>query len=484
MPKIKIKGNSFLKRLLITSMLVGHALWLIAIRSQLNSDVIFPAWLLDNSKSLVSEVLTMYPPWMFYVVNFVNNFTNSFLISTTAVQIFLVLTVDSLLFYYLKQRFGFKLALGGLIFYIPWQVFFRGNYLWHDFATIPFILISFFYFEKFVLKQKDHLLFFASSALALGYFFKLTVVYIYLLYLFWVIFIVFKKPGILVKFKNLVLLAAPPFVAILLNFLAAFAKSTFEFSFHWNIIMQMFVYPRLDVLPRSVPLTYFPIFAILLTVFFTGAYIIWQYSKEQNQTKWFLFSFTIVSLLNIFPRWSDFHVQPFLVPLTIICVSALSFYGNVKPKRYFIVIASIVSLLSILVFTNRVITEMGASDAGPGIISKFAPEKERRLIEGRSVFIYDYELYDNKLAFDDGTRPDVLEQTINVITNPEYFHHSKSWQIALNFVKERNPDVILIPYPIQNKMIRGENLIGFEEFVLDYYKTIGDVSEYSVYAKR
>lgn len=460
--------------------MVGHTFWLLVIKSQMNPDIIFPSWLLSNSKNLISEVITMYPPLLFYIVNFVNNFTHSLFISTTIIQLVLVIVIDSLLYYYLNKKFGFKLAVCGLFFYIPWQVFFRGNYLWHDFATIPFVILSFFNFEKFVSRPTRKHLLLSAIVLACGYLFKLTVAYVYILYFIWVILITPKKAGAL--FKNLLILFSPLAIAILVNFLIVLSKSTLAFAFYWNIIMQIFIYPRLPALTRYLSPNYYPIIALLLIIYIVSCYVVWKYSRESNRNKWFLFSFTLVSLLNIFPRWSDFHVQPFLPPLTIVCIYSISIYHNIKHKIYFVVLSLFITTLSLPILGNRIITEAkSAGTPGPDYISKFAPSGQMGLILNKNVFISDYELYDDKLPLESNKKLSLVEQIILGLKNPDYFHHTTSWQKALEYVRSAHPDTVIIPYKIQDKIISGKNRTDFEKYILENYHTVGKIADYFVY---
>lgn len=484
MLKIDFITNKFSNSLIFLGLATIHIVWLLLIKSQMNQDIVFPSWLLANSRNLVSEVLAMYPPLMFYIVVLVNNFAHNLLVSITLIQILLVMTVDALLFYYLKSKFGIKLAIFGLFFYIPWQVFFRGNYLWHDFATIPFVVLSFFSFEKFVSKLDPKYILVASSALALGYLFKLTVIYIYALYFIWIILLGLKKIKIVPLFKNLLFLLVPFMVAVFVNFLLILSRSTFSFTLYWNIIMQVFIYPRLPALSRPITPNYYPVLGLLMTIFVISCYIIQKYSREQDRLKWFLFSFALVSLANIFPRWSDFHVQLFLVPLTIVCASAISLRQRLKnpPKVYFTSALFIICFFSLAIFANRIAIEVkSAKKVDPDYIGKFAPASKVRLISNKRVFIYDYALYDDKLPFDPGKKLNLNEQIILALKNPDKFHHSISWQKSLDYIVTAHPDIILIPYQIKNKINNGKDLTGFEKLLINNYHLVDTVADYFVY---
>lgn len=478
----RISGNNIQQYLAIASLITIHISWLLVIKSQMNSDVIFPSWLLFNTKNLVSEVITMYPPLLFYTVNFVNVFFNSYFISTTIIQIALVIIIDLLLFYYLTKKFRFKFAIIGLIFYIPWQVFFRGNYLWHDFATIPFIFLSFFFFEKFISKPIYKNLLLASTILAFGYLFKITIIYIFGLYFFWTLYVTQKKAWPL--FRNFVILFFPLAFAVFANFLIVLSKSTLAFTFYWNIIMQIFIYPRLPALSRPVSSNYYPVIALLLAVCLLSSFVISKFSGEQNRKKWLLFSFVFVSLFSLFPRWSDFRVQLFLLPLTIACVYAIFLSNKIhgSNKYYFGILSCALIFFSLVFMGNRIIAEWKSTgDSGPNYTAKFAPNNKVSMIENKNVFIYDYALYDDKLPFNSLGKMGLVQQLKLGLTNPDYFHHSTSWQKALEYVNSSSPTVVLIPYQIKNKIDSGTDLTGFENFLLDNYHQEGSVVDYFVY---
>lgn len=464
--------SNFVKSLVLLVIVSIHIFLLLKSSIYITPELIFPVWLISNAKIFVSETQSMYAPLLFYIVSFLYKITQDFLVSINLIQLTLVVIIDFLLFYYLLKKFNFKLAIAGLFFYMPWQVFFRGNYLWFDLATIPFIIISFIFFEKFVTNFKLQNLILASVFLSLGYFFKSTVFWIYGLYFVWIVVIAIKrKSKFKVFFKYLLRLLSPLVVALFLNFLIVLSKGTLDFSFYWNIIMQIFIYPRMPTLARPISPNYYPVMALIFVILLVSFAVIKKYSKKPKHQVWFLFTFALISLANIFPRWSDFHVQPFLPFLTLVLIYAVSLNRNLKyPLKLYYRSTIVVALLSsLLIFGNRIITEINNSKlVRPDYVKEFAPKNLNGLIKDRNIFFYDQPLY-NREPITSEKKLDVLQKIILGFKNPDTFYRITSWQKATDYVKDRDPDLIIIPYQIENRILAKNDLSALERLISENY---------------
>ncbi len=409
---------------------------------------------------------------LIYLISFLNSITRNLFTSITFIQLLLVATLDGLLLYYLNRKFKFKLAVVGLFFYIPWQVFFRGNYLWFDFATIPFIAVSYIFFENFVSNFKPRNLFLASIFLSLGYFFKSTVFWIYGLYFIWIGFLSVKKK---IKFnellKRIAILFSPLILVILVNFLIILSKGTFAFTLYWNIIMQIFVYPRMPTLTRPISANYYSVITLLLPIYMVCFFIVKKYSQEPKHQVWFLFSFSLISLANIFPRWSDFHMQPFLFFLTILVTYAIYLNGRFKKsQRLFYVTFAIIALsFTLLILGNRIVVETENKNIlVPDYITEFSPNELTNLIKNKKVFLEDQALY-NHLPLNHSQKLGFSEQLMLALKNPDDYYRITSWQKALSYVKSTKPDFVIIPYQIQNRISEGSDLTNFENLIIEQY---------------
>lgn len=464
-----------------------HIFWLVKAKSYVTPELIFPIWLLSNAGTFVSEIQSFYPPALFYLVSSMNNIASNFLLSVNLTQLTIVLIIDVLLFYYLRKNFNFKFAIIGMTFYIPWQVFFRGNYLWFDLPTIPFIAVSFFFFIKFVSKLDKNNLFFASLFLSLGYFFKNTILWIYILYFGWIVYLSIKeKNEFRGLFGRLMILFIPLILALTVNFLILLLKSTPEFTLYWSILMQNFIYPRMSTSPRSITPEYYPVLALIFAFFLVSSLIIEKFSKKPKNEKWFLYTFTLVSFANVFPRWSDFHVQPFLFFLTIAFTFALYLRSRLKKdqKLYHTTFLLVALFFSLLIFANRIITELKNKNiSSQNYIAEFAPEQQTNKILGKNVFVYDFPLYNNPSPKTDFNL-NFFEKVNLAIRDPEKYYRQTNSQVALNYVRAQNPDIIIIPYQIRDRLASEEKLTDLEKHILEKYHSESEISKtYFIYSR-
>lgn len=477
-------SNKITKIITLILLIAIHVAWLLKAKSYVTPELIFPVWLLSNAEIFVSEINSFYPPILFYLVSILNKITNNLLLSVNMVQLSIVIIIDSMLFYYLNKRFHFKFAVIGLMFYIPWQVFFRGNYLWFDIATIPFLAASFFYFESYIKNLKRKNLLFSSAALSLGYFFKVTVFWIYALYIVWLVYINFTNKKLGELFRNLLFLIIPILFVGTINFLILLQKGTFEFTFYWYVLMQNIVYPRISTLPRAIVTEYYSPMILILAIYTVSCFVIEKFSKLPPNSRLFLYSFTLVSLANIYPRWSDFHVQPFVFFLAIIFTYSLNLKNILKvpQKILFNTFLFAVMTLTILIVGNRIATEMKSSEVTtPDYISEYSPFELKELIKNKNIFVYDFALYNNVPSKVE-VELNLLEKTKLALNDPDYYYQVSGWKIALNYATTQNPDLIIIPFQIQNKIDKGKDLTAFEEFIVKQYWQTAKISQiYYIY---
>lgn len=481
-----LTGDKTAKIISFILLIFGHSFWLLKAKSYVTPELIFPVWLLSNAETLVSEINSFYPQILFYLVSVLNNITNDLRLSVNLVQLTIVLIIDSMLFYYLYKRFNFKFAVIGFVFYIPLQVFFRGNYLWFDIATIPFLAASFFYFERYIKNLKSKNLLFSSVALSLGYFFKVTVFWIYALYIVWLVYLNFTNKKRTELFRNLLFLITPLLLVGIINFLILLQKGTFEFTFYWYVLMQNIIYPRMSTLPRAIETEYYSPMILILAIYTVSCFVIEKFSKLSRNPKVFLYSFTLVSLANIYPRWSDFHVQPLLFFLAIIFTYSLTLKNRLKAFGGigFNIFLFAIMISMVIIVGNRIATEIKNKEAKtPDYISEYAPFELKELIKNKNIFVYDFPLYNG----DPIQPPNELNfyKKINLaIKDPDKYYHVTNWQIALDYVRAKNPNIIIVPYQIHNRIIASTDLTDFERLIKGKYFKESEIGRtYIVYTR-
>ncbi len=471
--------NKFYCLVAFSVLIVAHIFLLLKSSLYITPELIFPVWVTSNAKVFVSEIQSVYPPSLFYIVSLLYRYSNNLFFSVNVIQLLFILTIDGLLFNYLVRKFNFKLAILGLAFYIPWQVYFRGNYLWFDLATIPFVLLSFLFFEKYLDHYEINQLASSSAFLALGLLFKNTVLWIYILYFVWLSSLAITKSVKLRSYiKTLIILLIPLVTAIGINFLTVLEKTTFEFAFYWNFLIQNIIYPRMPTLQRSIESNYALPMVIILSIIIISCLVIEKYSKLKNDQKLFIYSFSFVSLANIYPRWSDFHVQPFLVFLTIAVIYAISLLDKLTKfhKKTLTLIGFVILTLTVLIFVKRISAERTNINVNRiDYISEYAPTTLTSLIKGKDIFVEDFSLYNGV-----STNQDIDAsggQTFKLaITSPDKFFKFTSAQETFNFVSKKNPQLIIIPMQVQEREISGINLTSFEKLIKDKYRLQANVA--------
>lgn len=478
-------GNKIVKIITLILLTAAHVAWLLKAKSYVTPELIFPVWLLSNTRVFVSEINSFYPPALFYLVSSINTVTQNLFLSVNLIQITFVIAIDFILFYYLNKKINFKFALIGLAFYIPWQVFFRGNFLWFDLATIPFIAFSFFYFYDFVTKLKINSLIFSSAFLSLGFLFKNTILWIYVFYFVWIIYLaVVNKQTVKRLFRYLLILLFPFVLIGSTNFLIVSSKSTVEFAFYWDVLMKNFIYPRMSTSPRIISQNYYTPMALLIGIYLVSCIVIGKLSKQSHHQKYFLYTFPLVSLANIFPRWSDFHVQPFLFFLVIIFTYSLNLKSRLQETQriFFNIFLLAVVISTILIIGNRIVTETkNKANAAPDYISQYAPNQLEKLIKNENIFVYDFPLY-NGNPTPATYQPNSYNNLKLALKDPDEYYHVTNWQVALDYVKERNPEIVIVPHQIHDRMVLGIGLTEFEELISKNYHEEAEINKiYFIY---
>jgi len=71
------------------------------------------------------------------------------------------------------------------------------------------------------------------------------------------------------------------------------------------------------------------------------------------------------------------------------------------------------------------------------------------------------------------------------LRDADIFYRTTSWRKALDYVSNRNPDLIIVPYNIYNRLISGFDLTNFEKHVIRYYQYHDTIENtFFIYAKK
>lgn len=471
------------KTFFTASILIGiHILILLVIPRYIFPEIAFSSSMISITKNYVSEDSFLHPWLLYYIVSHLSRLT-SVSIAFLSLNVIITTIIDSILFIYLKNRFSGRLAVAGLIFYIPWQVYFRGNSLWFDFLTIPFILISYIYFQNYLKKPTSSKLFKAASILSLGYLFKQTIIWITLLYLLWVIVILIKKR--LPFVKNLFLFFIPLVTVIFLNSALLLIKGSLLFTFQWSFVIPLFVFSRLPNYILLIDKYYFKILIFLILLLLFNIFIIVKFSKHSRKEIYLLCSMCIMSLGNIFPRWSDFRVQPFLVFLSISFVFALSNFKDIKIlwKKVYIVIIFLVAVFTSFVLVLKTTNEWRRVLPLAAYNGTFISRELEILVRNNSVFMWDSPVYfgDPKKDF----YVDTFALIKMIIANPDEYYRTQSSKFSLDQIKSKSTDSIIVPKNIRKRLESKLDLVELEKYILENYNYAGNSDfEAFIYTKK
>ena len=105
------------------------------------------------------------------------------------------------------------------------------------------------------------------------------------------------------------------------------------------------------------------------------------------------------------------------------------------------------------------------------------------MIKNKNIFVYDFPLY-NGNPIQIPNNPNFFERFFLVIKDPDKYYRITNWQIALNYVRAKNPNIIIVPHQIHNRIITSVNLTDFEKLIADkYFKESEIGGTYIVYIR-
>lgn len=458
------RSTIFLVILLICHVLVSQV-----IPVYIFPEIAFSSYILSITDRYVSEDHFLHPWLIYYVGSYLIKLTN-IEFAFRSINIMTVVIIDLILYILCKKKFSANIALLALSFYIPWQIYFRGNSLWFDILTIPFILISYIHFQSFINKPKISSLLNASIILSLGYFFKQTILWIAIVYFCWLMATTKYKLVALIKYSAILVL--PLAMVILLNSLPLLLKATPLFTIQWSFFIPIFIYPRLPRTFLAIDEYYLKIIFYLIILLVIFSFHTLKYSRGPKKEIFLLLTVTIVSLCNIFPRWSDFRVQPFLVFLCLNFAYLLSIFTKLKNTHraalgiFFISLLLVINYLFLLKINNEWKKPINPRGDLYAINLK-------SLFRDKSIFLYDSPAYQGN---PEGNYQTSLKDTVKmVITNPDKYYRTKSSQYSLDQVKNSKVDIVIVPSNIFERLNTVNDLVDFEKYIITKYEHTNNI---------
>ena len=296
-----------------------------------------------------------------------------------------------------------------------------------------------------------------------------------------------KKQFFKKSLTNIVILLMPPSVTVSINLLLYAAKASLAFGFYWSIIMGYLIFPRLENFRRLIDFSYLPVILVLLGFYFVSCLTIAKLSKKTFHEKWFLYSFPIATLASIFPRWSDFRLQPFVFFLAIIFTYALSLSKllNGRDRLYFVSSQIILYALMFVLLGNRILSEIRLSKS-PRVdfVAMFTESGLADDLKGKNVFAYENPFFNFNLE-NKNNKYDSISLSKLIITDPDLYYYNRGPQVALSYLLSKNPDYLFLLPKTRERITTESKLTDVEKFIVKNYKQKSKIDPlYFVYERK
>ena len=335
--------------LLIPLILLVHLILLIYTRFTLWPEMVVFPYLFNNHFSLYSDIITNYPPLFIYFLTIWTRVFGYQPINLQTLTYLIITVIDLLIFVIAYKLFGKVAAYLGLLFFVILSLPFGVNGLWFDLVVTPFILVSFLFFSKSMIKPSSKALFFSILPLTVAFFIKQQVIWLIFWYLVIFSFKFRKQPRFL--FHQILIALAPLaiFTAVCLFFF--YQKNLF-----YEYIFWIFRFP-LSIAPPGAGYHVMPTFRQLLLVGALFGLFLPALSKKIPKINFILLvSFILIAFAY---RFDYFHLIPSLA------VFSLAFGQNLKSLlKSNVVVQSVfaLSLIFLILFTIRYFKNNWAQD--------------------------------------------------------------------------------------------------------------------------
>ncbi|KKQ91795.1 MAG: hypothetical protein UT58_C0010G0017 [Microgenomates group bacterium GW2011_GWC1_39_7b] len=276
----------------------------------------FP-YMVDKGFLIYKDFHHVYQPLLTFILLMYYKFAG---FSPESLKIFTwisILIIDLLIFVVSKQLFKNKwVSLIPLGLYIVFQPLFEGNMMWFDIAMIIPLLLSVYFVSKRPFKNKWQDIFLSGFFLALACLIKQQAV---LAGLPIFVYLLAKK----ISFKEFVIFAAGGTIPLLGLIFLLVLKGDFNDYLFWTFQFPLFWLPEFSgykILPGKKELL-----VIILMMISPLPAVLSSIRKKTYDIKTILIYGVMSTLLvSAFPRFSFFHLQPFLAFFVIAVVFLIS----------------------------------------------------------------------------------------------------------------------------------------------------------------
>lgn len=341
--------------LILPLLLLLHLLLLVSTRFTLWPEMIVYPYLVNNGFLLYKDIVNPYMPSFIYFLALLEKLVGP---EPVYFQIFtwiIILTVDVLIFILAKNLTGkTRDAVLSTFFFAIVSIPFSVNNLWFDLSqTLP-VILSVYFFHKFLKNPNDKNALLASSLfVTVAFLIKQQAAWLVIYFILVLIFRFGKKSQALILSQSKIF--AAPAVFFLLHALFFAKIGTFAPFLFWTIYFPLFEsasrpgYLLLPTIKQLLPLA-------ALFLIFTPLFI-----SRKNDLKFFAVT-AIPLLLFAYPRFDYFHLIPALAVLSLaVGANFNKIYFNQKTSASVSAI-SVISILILSFFTARYLSRNWTSE--------------------------------------------------------------------------------------------------------------------------
>lgn len=359
-------------------------LGLLGIHLLILSKLQFTAWpemlsfpyMVDRGFLIYKDFHHVYQPLLTYILLIYYKF---FGFSPESLKIFTwisILIIDLLIFIISKQilKKSTWLSLIPVGLYVLLQPLFEGNMMWFDIAMIVPLLLSIYFIFLWSSNKKNIYIFLSGFSLTLAFLIKQQAI---LAFLPFFIFLLMNK----VTFKQFITFAFGASFPVVVTILPLMLRGDFKDYIFWTFQFPLYWLPKFPgykILPAKrewlviLLMVVIPLFAIIFDLL----------KKKVDSKKILIYGIFLTLLLSAFPRFSFFHLQPFLA----LFILATAFLISQKNKILYLI--AVLVIIYIGTYRYRLILP----DLAGGI--RFYGKNEIQLIQYiNSITIPDDKIY-------------------------------------------------------------------------------------------
>lgn len=338
--------------LLLPLLLLFHLLLLASTRFTLWPEMIIYPYLLANGFSLYRDIINPYMPFFIYFLVLLEKLFRVNPIYFQAFTWAVILAIDILIFIIAKkltaknkQSFSANRdATAAVAFFVIFSIPFSVNNLWFDLIQTPFIIMSYYFFYRFLQDPSDKKsLFYSSIFLTIAFFIKQQAVWLVIYFALVLIFRFGKKSVSIILSQPKIF--APPAIFFLMHVLFFTKLNLLSDFLFWAVYFPFFKassMPGYVFLPNAKQvLAVFTLFLIFIPLVFS-----------KNTLKFFVLG-AFPLLMFAYPRFDYFHLIPAVAVLSLVMGTNLASLFSYRKIWLSPATISIISMVVLLAFSAR-----------------------------------------------------------------------------------------------------------------------------------